>query len=378
MSGLTRDEACRQFEDAIAGFPLLDRYLKPSLERRLQEDTWFENRVIRYILQGCDWVTGLEQEFEGADLDSISNSSDIFDVLRDTGYEYDQKLFDAIAEVRLVRWARFEGYQGIEKLAPGGNSRTPDFRMTKQGQVVLAEAKRFRERDYLPEFIVDRLQGLALTTGALSGFGLEVVATRHYVGGRNDSVTDRNRSGWIQCARGELTEDWLRGLGRRFHSAPQVEILGDLLAVRRTQRAGAVDLQLSGGSDRVKTVMLMLSKLRGELMTKLCQIKEFMDATRTRANEAIVFLSGIDEDQTEWSYFWSLLDHSEQWAWGCVAQMKKDADALIGMPFELIIVRLKKERGPRGEVCYGPMVYAPFLWRPETTLREWSANFNQG
>ncbi len=49
-----------------------------------------------------------------------------------------------------------------------------------------------------------------------------------------------------------------------------------------------------------------------------------------------------------------------------VDQIKKDADALIGMPFELIIGRYqKKGRGPGGEVQYGPMGYGTFPWKPQ-------------
>lgn len=84
--------------------------------RRLHSEHWYESRIIRYILRNSAWVDDLEVTFREAKLDSICNSKEILGVLQGTELDYDETLFDALAEVRLARWARSCGYQEIEKL----------------------------------------------------------------------------------------------------------------------------------------------------------------------------------------------------------------------------------------------------------------------
>ena len=351
--------------DQIQRYEMLNRYLSPSLKQRHSSKDWFENRIIRYILWESCWVQELETAFQAADVDSVPNAEEIFGVFDGTAPEYDEQLFDALAEVRLARWAKTQKYVKIEKLKRATNCPTPDFCMRREGKIVLAEAKHFRVRDYLVYFVAERLEGLALVTGGLTSFGLQVETGNDYNRQRNDLVSNRNL--WIAKARAELTEEWLRRAEEELEGdeGAKVPLLDGLFVVGRsaTVSPSRVSPALMGMLDPKETVKLCLSKLQGDLTKKLVQIKQFMGTTGTHANEAIVFFSGIDEWEPEWNQFWSTLDAKEEWAWDCVDQIKKDADALIGMPFELIIGRYqKKGRGPGGEMRYGPMAYGPFPW----------------
>jgi hypothetical protein len=111
---------------------------------------------------------------------SVSNSKDIFDVLDGTDVDYDEKIFDAITEVRLARWARANGFNNIEKLETVQNRKTPEFLLKSADKIALAEAKHYRERDYLPSFIAERSEGLAIKVGGLCETGLKISTTNLY------------------------------------------------------------------------------------------------------------------------------------------------------------------------------------------------------
>jgi hypothetical protein len=93
----------------------LNHYLRRSIRQRLVSESWFENRVIRYILRQSSWVRELDETFQAADLDSVPNSGEIFGVLKGSAQDFDEKLFDAQAEVRLVAWARGQGLRWTPK-----------------------------------------------------------------------------------------------------------------------------------------------------------------------------------------------------------------------------------------------------------------------
>jgi len=100
----------------LTKFPLLNRYLAPVLLRRFQSTDWNDNRLIRAILRDSPRVEEYETTFRIADLTSVTGATGIFDVIEGKDPDYDEKLFDALAEVRLAAWARSEGYRDIQKL----------------------------------------------------------------------------------------------------------------------------------------------------------------------------------------------------------------------------------------------------------------------
>jgi hypothetical protein len=171
----TDESATAHLLNKIENFPLIKEYLTPSLKKRVQSDNWYDNRVIVYILRNAQWVNRLERTFSEAQLDTILNSEEIFGLLNGTEEDYDQQLFDAIAEVRLARWGISQGYSDIVKLKRA-KWPTPDFCMIGKGKTILAEARHFRPRDYVLDYVYDRLYGLALKTGYLAKFGLLVEA----------------------------------------------------------------------------------------------------------------------------------------------------------------------------------------------------------
>lgn len=173
----------------------------------------------------------------------------------------------------------------------------------------------------------------------------------------------------MRKALAELTEDWLCRVDQLLatdESASQL-ILGGLLVVRRSAavRPGRVLPGLIGTANPRDDVEDCLRRLRSELMDKLDQVKAFMDATGSNASQAIVFFSGVDQSEPEWDEVWSTLSSKdEQWAWDSVGMLKKDADARISVPFELIVGRYqRKGHGQAGGVMQGP-VYDSFPWRP--------------
>jgi glycerate-2-kinase len=169
-------------------YEALNHYLRRSLKQRLVSESWFENRVIRYVLQQSSWVRELDETFQAADLDSVPNSGEIFGVLRGSAQDFDERLFDALAEVRLVAWARGQGYDQVEKLKVRAGHPTPDCRMERDGRICLAEVSHFQLRDYLVYLVADRLEGLGLKMDMLKQFGLSVDTTSKYLQKRDDIV----------------------------------------------------------------------------------------------------------------------------------------------------------------------------------------------
>jgi hypothetical protein len=348
----------------------LNHYLRGSLKQRLVSESWFENRVIRYVLQQSSWVTELDETFQAAHLDSVPNFGEIFDVRKGSAQDFDKRLFDALAEARLVAWARGQGYHQVQKLKVRAGHTTPDFRMERNGRICLAEARHFQPRDYLVYLVADRLEGLALETDALKQFSLSVEMGSKYAQKREDIL--KNRPRWVANTRRQLTEEAFLELLHALEATPneQEAILDGLFLVERSGliSPGRVFPALMGMLDPRKTVEWCLSRLQEELLGKLGQIKGFIDATGAHADQAIVFFSGIDEWEPEWSIVWEALDANGGAAWKQLSAIKKAADQLIGIPFELIVGRYqKKGQGPNGEVQYGPIEYVPFSWQPEST-----------
>jgi len=371
---VTNSLASQRFLSNIQPFPVITKHLTPSLTIRLQSEHWYENRIIRYVFnvpRGSDWICDLESTFREAKLDSVLNSEEIFGSLKGKDPDYDEKLFDALAEVRLVHWARSRGYEVIKKLKTDPSHPTPDFSMKRNAKNVIAEAKHFRVRDYLVYFVADRLEGLGLKTGRLANFGLMVETGDQYDVKRNEILRDRHL--WMTKARTELSETWFSSLVRDLENNHAVEsdILDGLFVVKceETVSTGRVCPSLTESLSSTETVALCLCKLQVELMGKLEQIKVFMDTKQMDATKAIVFFSGIDQWQAEWDELWSTLeDGREQWVWNYIDSMRSVADALIKIPFELIVGRYKAKAGElAGErvVRYGDVQYVPFPRKPE-------------
>jgi hypothetical protein len=342
-------------------FTLLNKYLASSLTNRARGTAWCENRVIRYILKDSPWISDLEGKFQEAQLDTVHNSDEIFTVLQGTEADYDEQLFDALAEVRLIAWARRQGYSSIEKLQANAGHRTPDFRMEGVGKVFLAEAKHFRLRDYLVYFIAERLEGLALKTGALREFNLQVETGGRYDQMSDSILTSTDRQTWIEKTRAELTEGTFSSLEQslRRNSEARIAIIDGLFTVERsTAGSGRVFPALMGSLDPKATVALCLSKLEGELGNKLWQIRKFVESTSAKADHAIVFFSGVDEWEPVWSEFWATVDAKEQGALTYLHSIKEAADKLLGIPFELVVGRYKKTEDGH----YGPIEYVPYAW----------------
>ena len=172
--------------------PLFSNFLGPSLRQRINTPNWFENRFIQSILRDSDWIEKHKNLLAEADIWKVKNSGNIFSDLDGGDWDYDLKIFDVLAEVRLIRWARENGYTDIEKLIPVDKS-TPDYFMRKNAKVTIAEAKHFRERDFLPEFVEDRLKGLVLKTGCLTEFGIMVTTTEKYARERENLLRTRRK-----------------------------------------------------------------------------------------------------------------------------------------------------------------------------------------
>ena len=249
MSKANKASTHRIFLQKVGRYPLIAKFLVPSLTTRLQSEHWYENRVLRYVLTDSPWIDRLESEFAEAQLPNINGSDEIFGDLSGTEADYDEQLFDAIAEVRLARWARAVGYYDIEKLHAAGKGRTPDFLMHGKRGIALAEAKHFRSRDFPADFICDRLEGLALVTGGLSDFGLLVDMGVGY----GKKVTDLRQAGpsgqkaFQESVRKNFGEGDLETLEYMLRDDPASEIpILDGITAKRQPAVGKVSL-LTGG-----------------------------------------------------------------------------------------------------------------------------------
>jgi hypothetical protein len=333
--------------------PLFSRYLGPSLLQRAEAYNWFENRLIRSIIRNTEWVNKHEELFNEAKIEEVKNSDLIFNVLTGSDPFYDLRIFDALAEVRLIRWVRQNHYMDIEKLVTG-NGPTPDFLMHKNEEVVIAEAKHFRERDYLPEFIEDWLSGLVLITGLLRDFGLSITTSDKYVRTRQGILADRkqNEIKWRQRIRKELSEEWLKKTEAYFTKEPEKEIsiIEDLFIIWRSQTPQDTGVIQSFANT---TPNVMFEKITENLLKALKQIKHYISERIIGKTpvKAIVFLSGTDPFSNEWDTFWETLSTGrDNELIANVNEARKEAKKLIGMPFELIIGK------------DNPVRYVPFPW----------------
>jgi hypothetical protein len=319
---------------------LFSRYFGPSLRQRINTRHWFENRFIQAALRDTGWIEKHERLLKEVGIERVRNSCHIFHGLDGNDPDYDLKIFDVLAEVRLIRWARYDGYTSIEKLIPNREP-TPDFLMRKDEELTVAEAKHFRERDFLPEFLYDRLTGLLLKTGCLSKFGIFVNTTCRYDCERKNLLRTRLECEhkYREIIREELAEEWLKKLELRLTDDPEEElqIVDGLFIVSKSEAPHDVGVGWGPPTDGAE---LMLEKLGGNLMKALEQIKPFVErqplpGTSTRA---LVFLSGTDPWSIEWSDMWeALCEPKNQSLLNKVGGIHREASQFIGIPFELIV-----------------------------------------
>lgn len=344
----------------LAQYPLVCRYLGRSFAARATRKDWYENRFIRYLYVAPDWVEDIERTFAEARLDVVrsSGSDGILGTLTGQESDYDGQLFDALSEVRLVRWAWSQGYESAEKLV-AQHGRTPDFILTMQGRPVVAEAKHFRPRDYVVEFVEDRLDGLVLKTGGFRQMGLFVDSGYDYDRRRYTLVGARAhwRLRYLDAIRRKLTEEWLGSAERALVGGTQqrMEILGGRLAIEPTRHGspGRVRSSLLFMADPEETALRLLLKVECALLEKLRQIQSWLQGEPRRAAEAVVFFSGVDPSEMEWSVLWETMERSGAHSiWEAVSEIKTRAANEIRVPFTFIVGR------------GNPVEYRPFPWSP--------------
>ncbi len=347
--------------------PLFSMYLGPSLSQRINESHWFENRFIQDILRDTDWIEKHERLLAEADIVGVKNSDEIFGDLNGGAPDYDLKIFDVLAEVRLIRWTKENGYTNIEKLIPGGRP-TPDYLMRKDAKITIAEAKHFRERDFLYEFVWDRLRGLILKTGYFTEFGVSVKTTDKYARERENLLRTRleDEHRCREAIRKELTEEWLEALEDSLSNNPesQKEIVNGLFVVHRVGIPHGVGGMLS--HPRIKGAELMLEKLCGNLTTALNQIKSFIDGNSCGEipSRALVFLSGTSSWSKEWDDMWeALYKYRDSTTWEKVKEIHCEATELVKLPFDLIVEKHKNEVTKlASQTTRMTLEYVPFPW----------------
>jgi len=331
--------------------PLFKHYLGPSLQQRIDTSNWFENRFILAILRETGWMEKHEKLFTEAEITKVENSDEIFAQLDCNDSDYDWKIFDLLAEVRLVRWARQNGYTAIEKIIPS-IPQTPDFIMRKDAEIVLVEAKHLRERDFLPEFVRDRIKGLALITGYLTDLGIIVDTTDKYDNERTNLLEKHQQGIYRELVREELTEEWLETLvtNLKDNSEGEHKIINGLFVISLSKAPS--DVGVAWGPP-VDGAILMLEKLRGNLFTALEQINSFIshNSPGEIATKALVFFSGTGPWNIEWDYMWRALEESDEETWQTVEEIYNEASQLADIPFELIVGK------------GNPLKYEPFLWK---------------
>jgi len=366
MQGRPENELLQKLERC----PLFSSSFGTSLRQRINTPHWFENRFIQAIIRDSGWIEKHESLLREADIEIVENSDKIFSDLDGSDPDYDLKIFDVLAEVRLIRWARDNGYSSIKKLIPGTQP-TPDFLMRKGGILIVAEAKHFRERDFLPEFIEDRLKGLVLKTRYLNKFGIFVHTTNKYDQERVNLLRTRRESEhqYRDSIREELTEKWLRMLVVSLTKQPkqEIEIVEGFFVVSRSEAPCSVGV---GWGPPTRREELMLEKLGGNLMTALKQIKSFIDWNPYGEipSRALVFLSGTSSWSMEWNDMWEALDKCrDSIIWEKVKEIHLRASELIKLPFELIVGKHREE--VTGFVGQTPtkmiLEYVSFHWTPD-------------
>jgi len=326
MPNVDKDELIKRF----IGFPLFCQYIVPSLQQRIKRDDWFENRFLRDCIRNMNWVEKHEALFKDAALNTVSNSDRIFSELNGDDKNYDSKFFDTLAEVRLLAWARTQGYDKIEKLLPS-SAPTPEFEMRREDKVTIAEAKHFQVRDYLPDFIYDRICGIYYSKGIYdSGFGIQIDSTERYIEQR-DSILKEERSTYLEKARDEMPEDILDG----FDGLVSKDILDGLFTIQKTLFIGC-HRNTMFGLDPICTTSLMLSKLQDKVFVALGQIAAYIgNHADSFVTDVIVFLGGTSPQEIEWDCMWKTLTQSppNRDAWEKVRQMKEEADIITSLPF---------------------------------------------
>lgn len=348
--------------------PRFSTFLGPSLQQRISMPHWFENRFIQAIFRNTGWIEKHERLLVEADIGRVKNSDRIFHDLHGGDLDYDLKIFDVLAEVRLIRWARENGYTDIEKLIPGGKS-TPDYLMRKNAKVTIAEAKHFRERDFLPEFVENRLKGLVLRTGCLTEFGVTVYTTDKYARERENLLRTRleDEHRYRDSVREELTEEWLVALEDSLRDDPgkPADIINGLFGVYLVQIPHETGMVLFGPPRGKRAAELMIEKLSGNLMTALKQINSFIEGGLPGQipSRALVFLSGTSSWSIEWDDMWkALCKYRDSNICERAREIHRKASELIELPFELIVAKHREEpTGLAGETTM-TLEYIPFPW----------------
>jgi hypothetical protein len=334
--------------------PLFSRYLSKSLLQRAEMYNWFENRFIRSMIRNSDWVNEHEELFNEAKIEEVKNSDHIFNSLSGDDPDYDLKIFDALTEVRFIKWAKQNQYTDIEKITTCSEP-TPDFQMKKNSNIIFAEAKHFRERDYLLDFVEDWLSGLVLKTGLLKNFGFSISTSDKYNKERQAILEARKpcETKYREIIREELSEEWLKKIEEYFVKEPdgEIKILDELFIISKSnlpQDTGVVRLCVG-----ISPVTVMWDKIKGDVKKALLQINSYVskyNIDKTNAT-AIVFLSGADPSSLEWSDFWEALStDNDNELISSVKQFHDESQTLISLPFWLIIGK------------DNPLKYAPFPW----------------
>lgn len=354
-------------------YPLFSGSFRPSLQQRINTPNWFENRFIQAILRDTGWVEEHEKLLARADIKEVKNWDSIFSHLDGGDPCYDLRVFDVLAEVRLILWARENGYTYIEKLLLN-NQPTPDFMMRKGEEITLAEAKHFRARDFLPDFVEDRLKGLRFKTGCLTHFGIFADTTDKHGRIRDFLLETRKwcESAYQDAIRDELTEEWLKALEHTLTDDPhhELEIIFNFFVVRRVEIPRETGVGLFGPHKNERDAAeLMLEKLCGNLMAALKQIKSFIDRNPSgeHPSRALVFLSGTSSWSEEWNDMWEMLKSGDSNVWEKVREIHTKASELIKIPFELIVGKDKEEETKFAgrPATKKTLEYVPFPWIPE-------------
>ncbi len=365
-----------ELPERLSRYPLFSDVFGHSLQIRISKPNWFENRFIQAILRDTDWIEEHERILAESNIKEVKNWEKIFSDVGGDDRDYDLKIFDVLAEVRLIHWAKENGYTDIEKLIPSGA--TPDFIMKRDRETTIAEAKHFRARDFLPDFVEDRLRGLRFKTGYLTRFGISADTTDKYGRIRDFLLETRKwcESCYQDAIRDEFTEEWLKALECSLTDDPrrELDIIFNLFVVRRLEIPGEATVGLFGPiKNRGYATELMLEKLCGNLMSALKQIKSFIDRNPSREylSRALVFLSGTNSWSWEWNDMWETLKSKDSTIWEKVNEVHTQASKLIRIPFELIVGKDKEERGTFAghPATIKTPEYAPFPWTHDEMVR---------
>lgn len=327
-----------ELQSKLVNYPLISKYLGQSLIERSKANDWFENRLLRAILLDKQWIKDKEELLKKSQIDQVANAQEIFKNIRGYG-DYDMQLFDTLTEIEVISWARSNGYTHIDKIT-SEREKVPDFIMSKGQEMHISEAKDFRERDYLLDFIYDRLAGLMLVTKAYRKIGLKIETTLKYEQIRDCLAGEKTsqKQARIVAARDSLPSDILIPLLNGETNGLQV--INGLFNIETMTKTGAIEVSSIHSSDPRTTCLLMLEKIQGKLQDSLKQIATFCNKHGDEnISKAIVFLSGTDQSADEWDTMWDvLIGFNDREAWMKVEQLYLDAQKLIGIPFELMTV----------------------------------------